>query len=462
MSGRRTTAILAALAGASLLAATAILILGGESPVVAPPPPVDVPGPAPVEAAPPRVRPVPPPAVPKRSLRDALLQVEDDAPPTARLKAAPRDRKPWARLRFVDGKTRQAIPFGDGRIALVVPRVAQRTVVPEPWFLAEDGRIEVFRSEDEQGVPFLVLKEEWAAAAVEVRIPGWEPRTFGSRTELEGEREIALVASRPSVRGTVRLGPGVEAKRLVMDLEPGDPSRDPRRPGAMPYGGAAKDGPFAWYDVPDGRWRLVVRGRADGIDTPVAAVEFDRAGDEVDLGEIVLRRPSTIRARVVARDGTGVLDTALTLYSDRKGTSEIGDGMDEDGWRVFRGLEPDAEFRVISSLDKLSETVRTPAEGGGDIKVELRWENRGVRCRIRFTVEGQDPIQWGDLIEGPTLEKEAWRKDGQLEHDMAPGDYLIGAWARPVGKDQPVRVYGKFTVPDKPLWEATVDLKEPK
>jgi hypothetical protein len=106
--------------------------------------------------------------------------------------------------------------------------------------------------------------------------------------------------------------------------------------------------------------------------------------------------------------------------------------------------------------------MRTPADGGGDLRVELKWEHSGVRCRIRFTVEGQDPIQWGDLFEGPTLDKGAWKKDGFLEQDMGAGDYLFGFFARPVGKDAPVRVMAKFTVPDQPLWDATIDLKEPK
>jgi hypothetical protein len=165
---------------------------------------------------------------------------------------------------------------------------------------------------------------------------------------------------------------------------------------------------------------------------------------------------------VVARDGTGVLDKDLSLRRAGEGPAETADDIDDDGWVVFHGLEADTEYRVVSTLDKLEATVRTPAEGGGDLRVELPWENQGVRCRIRFTVDGQDPIQWGDLFEGPTLDKGAWKKDGFLEHDMGAGDYFFGAFARPVGKTEPVRVYAKFTVPDQPLWTATVDMKERK
>jgi hypothetical protein len=231
---------------------------------------------------------------------------------------------------------------------------------------------------------------------------------------------------------------------------------------AMPYGGASEAGPFTWYDVPDGPWRLIVWVKAGEDDAARCIRSFEKAGAEVDLGEIVVYPPTTLRARVVARDGTGVLDRDLSLRRAGTVSVETTDDIDDGGWVVFRGLEADAEYRVVSTLDGLEATVRTPAEGGGDLRVELPWEHQGVRCRIRFTVEGQDPIQWGDIIEGPTLDKEAWKKDGLLEHDMAAGDYLFGILARPVGKDAPVRVFARFTVPDQPLWDATIDLKEQK
>lgn len=462
MGGRRTTAILACLAGAALLAAVAALFLDGEGP---PAPPPRVPDPSPAETgkrtppANPAVRPgnpgtKRPPAVP--------FSAEEDAPPASERTSVPAGWKPWARLRFVDAKTREEIPFRRGRVALAVPRGEQELLVPEPWRRAEDGRVEVFRSEDERGLPFGVDRKEWEASPVEIRIPGRTTRRFGSRAEISGDRDIEMAAAAPSVRGIVKLGRGLEGKRVHMDLEPGDPTRDPRRPDAMPSGGATEAGPFSWYDVPDGRWRLVVRVRAGEDESAMAVRVFDKAGAEADLGEIVVLPPSTLRARVVARDGTGVLDRDLALH--RGGTGEVltTEDIDDGGWVVFRGLEADTEYRAVSSLDGVEGTVRTPAEGGGDLRLEIPWEHQGVRCRIRFTVEGQDPILWGEIVEGPTLDKGAWRKDGFLEHDMAAGEYLFGFFARPVGKDAPVRVYATFTVPDQPLWDATVDLKERK
>ena len=43
----------------------------------------------------------------------------------------------------------------------------------------------------------------------------------------------------------------------------------------MPTGGTTKAGPFSWYDVPDGRWRLVVRATVNDDDTAVVVREFD-------------------------------------------------------------------------------------------------------------------------------------------------------------------------------------------
>jgi hypothetical protein len=456
MSGRRTTAILAVLAGGALLAGIAAVFLGGDAPAVAPvvAPPSDRP---PAE----RPKTVVPPA-PKGRPGTLPVLIEDDAPPVDEMTSLPPDWKSWARLRFLDAKTKEEIPFGRGRIAHVVPRGPRGLLVPEPWRRGEDGRIEVYRSEDDMGLPFGVDRKEWESAPVEVRIPGRVVRRFASRAELAGERDVELVALAPEVRGTVRLAPALAGKKIVMNLEPADPTRDPRGPDAMPEGGSTEPGPFAWYDVPDGRWKLTVWVKVGGGDVGQAVREFDRAGAEVDLGEILVLPPTKLRARVVARNGAGVLDKDLHLQRTGDGSFEIAEEIDDGGWAVFRNLDPDTEYRVVSSLDKLAETVRTPAEGGGDLRVEMLWENEGVRCRLRFTVDGQDPVQWGDLFESPALDKGAWKKDGFLEHDMAAGEYLFGAFARPVGKDAPVRVHARFTVPDQPLWEATIDMTEAK
>jgi hypothetical protein len=375
----------------------------------------------------------------------------------------PKTWKPWARLRFLDAKTRTAIPFTRGRVALIVSGGSARRIVPEPFFVAGDGRVEVFRWEYANGgvLPFGIEKADWEKARVEVRVRGYEPREFASRSDLEGERDVELTPAAPSVTGTLRVAPALEGKRIRLSLEPADPGRDPRNPDVQPWVDGEDAGPFAWYDVPDGKWRFDVWISLKGNDLAHVTRTFEKAGTTVDLGEVAVHPPSYIRARVVSRDGTGVLDQGLTLEDVKAGTKEAAVELDESGWTEFRNLEADTDYRVASSLeDDLAETIHTPVAGGGDMKVELRWNNEGVRCRLRFTVDGQDPIQWGDLFEAPVLDKGSWKKDGFLDHDMAAGDYLFGAWARPRGKDKPIRVFAKFTVPSRPLWEATVDMKE--
>src|SRR5687767_6286499 len=151
MSGRGTTAILAGLAAAALLAAAAVLFLdGGGSPALPPPPPDPDPPPARVETRTPDPAPR---ATERKPPRVPPAAPEDDAPPVSERTSVPAGWKPWARLRFLDAGTREAIPFGRGRVALVLPRGDRDLLVPEPWRRAEDGRTEVFRSEDEKGLP---------------------------------------------------------------------------------------------------------------------------------------------------------------------------------------------------------------------------------------------------------------------------------------------------------------------
>jgi hypothetical protein len=218
-------------------------------------------------------------------------------------------------------------------------------------------------------------------------------------------------------------------------------------------------GPFEVFDLRDGSWWIEAWVSLPDGTTAHRAVQFVKSEDVVDLGAIELRAPATVVARVVAKDGTPVLDKRMTIRREGREGDTAGEGdPDVSGWVYFRGLDADADYRVVSSLDGLEQAVHTPSEGLREARVELRWDHEGVRCRLRFTVEGADPVRWGDLFEGPTLDQGAWHKDGFLEHDMAPGEYLFGIWAQVAGQDALHRYWATFTVPETPLWEKAIDL----
>lgn len=463
MTARRAAVVLAFLAAAGVLAAVAAWFLEGGG---------EVPGPAPTSAesgtgSAPRV-PAPAPKPGPRPLPRRIADLprgEDDTPPTTEYASVPKGWKPWARLRFVDAVTKESVPFANrnGGVTLLVPSATGRMTVRQPLVVEEDGRLLVLRSEDASGhvLPSGIEKADWEKARVEVRVRGYEPREFASRDDLAGDRDVELTPAAPSVTGFLRVAPALAGKRVSITLEPADPARNQRVPGLQPWVDGEDAGPFAWYDVPDGRWRLGVWISLGGNDLAHAARTFEMAGARVDLGDVEIHPPSVLRARVVARDGTGVLDQGLALEHVPTGERQNAVELDGQGWTEFRNLDADTDYRIASSLDEgLAQTIHTPVAGGGEMKVELKWDNEGVRCRLRFTVNGEEPIQWGDLFEGPALDKGAWKKDGFLEHDMGAGEYLLGAWARPRGKDKPIRVFAKFTVPSQPLWEATVDMKE--
>jgi hypothetical protein len=470
MKAGRAPLVLAFLAAAGVLAAVAAWFLGGGGGAPPETPPArEGPRPDSPKTSPPqetgRGRPV-------RSVRPApgIAANEEDAPPDSRIREVPKGWKPWVRLRLLDAVSKGTVPLelGEGvrgkvHVRVLVGADPVRRFVTEPFHVAEDGTVEVFSREYADGgvLPFGISKEEWDRARVEVRVRGYEPREFPSRAELSGDRDVVLTPSAPSVTGVLLVAPALAGKRVSLSLEPADPARNPRVPDLQPWVDGEDAGPFAWYDVPDGKWRLDVWVSLTGNDLAHARRDFEKAGSRVDLGEIAIHPPSVVRVRVVARDGTGVLDQGLTLEHVPTGAKENAVELDEQGWTEFRNLDADTDYRLASSLDDgVAETIHTPVAGGGAMKVELKWDNEGVRCRLKFTVDGEEPIQWGDLFEGPALDKGAWKKDGFLEHDMGAGEYLLGAWARPRGKDKPIRVFARFTVPSQPLWEATIDMKE--
>ncbi len=181
----------------------------------------------------------------------------------------------------------------------------------------------------------------------------------------------------------------------------------------------------------------------------------------MELGAVEVRAPVAVLARVVARDGRPVIDRAMSIQKGGEGGGrEEGEEPDGEFWVAFRNLDPDADYRVVSSLEGVEQAVRSPSGGVREMRVELRWDNEGVRCRLRFTVEGSDPVEWGEIAEGPDLEPGAWKKDGFLEHDMAAGDYAFVVLARTAGREGLRRYAATFKVPPVPLWEQTIDLRE--
>ncbi|HEU4395649.1 MAG TPA: hypothetical protein VFS92_08795, partial [Planctomycetota bacterium] len=220
----------------------------------------------------------------------------------------------------------------------------------------------------------------------------------------------------------------------------------------------ASFGPFELHELAAGRWRLEARARMPEGVLARATREFEVGAEPADLGEIRVLAPTTLRARVVARDGTAVLDPGLTVAA--RGDAAVAGRPGEDGWTTFAGLDPGATVKVASSLPGLEQEVVLPPDGGDEVRVELLWDEEGVRCRLRFLVDGSAPTRWGDILEGPELDKGAWKRDGFLEHEMAPGDYLFGIQAEPVGKSGMRQVWAKFTVPRQPTWMADVSFSE--
>jgi len=262
---------------------------------------------------------------------------------------------------------------------------------------------------------------------------------------------------RVSARGRLVAGRGVDGSGVWCSLqslgEPGQGFRAARRPSPPPQ----SFGDFTIHDLDPGRWLLDARARLSDGRIAAALREFEVGDEPADLGEIVLRVPVTLRARVVARDGTAVLDPGLHAMA---GTRRHEGASGEDGWMRFPGLEPGAEIAVTSSLPDLSQEIRLPSEGGEEVRVELRWEEDGVRCRLRFVVDGAPAARWGEIFEGPTMDKGAWKRDGFLEHEMAPGEYLFGIWAEPTGKSGMRRVWARFTVPRQPAWQTDIACSE--
>jgi hypothetical protein len=108
--------------------------------------------------------------------------------------------------------------------------------------------------------------------------------------------------------------------------------------------GTKEDGSFAITNVPAGRiWMLYPKMEslaARGIGADPVACETKDDGQEVDLGDILLKRAYTLRGRVALSDGKPVApDMRVTLSADRAWDSQVA-VIGEDGRFEFHGLPP--------------------------------------------------------------------------------------------------------------------------
>ncbi len=474
MSGGRSSALPAALAAAGVLLAAGAWFLAGEGgrkpavPGTAPPipaPPVEPPGEGAVPADPPV--PAPPPPAPDGESDFSFSSGPWNLPPL------PPRAAPWARLRFLDDATGEPVPASARPAVVLVARTDRGTLrLPERLYAGRDGRaavVSLYPPGARPGENLYFTKEEAEAHRYEVLAFGYAPLADLRRSDLEGERDLRLVPVPPAVRGVLEAGEGLGKGVLRCELVPGGEGPRLQESNFFNDGPAVRApalprefGPFEIPSLAPGPWTLVVRHQqAGGVQARATAATEAGAGAG-GRGARVGRAAAPLPGRGIGADGTGLLDQGLRVRKAGEASAESPPAgePDAEGWVEFRGLEPDADYEVLCSLEGLAETVHTPPGAGAPLVVELRSEIRGVRCRIRFTVLGEEPLKWGAIFDGPTLDETAWRKDGLLEQEMAPGEYAFGILAQVAGSEKMVRYFARFKVPDQPAWEGKVDLTD--
>ena len=401
--------------------------------------------------APPAIDDARPPEVPQAARTTKPAEPPAPAPPPA---PPPADRAPWATFRLVDASTRgPAKRAAEASLTLLLVEGDTQVRIPGHLQPRDDGAIDAIASVAEDRAARSV---DLSQVRVRIRVPGYRAVEFSSRDALRTAKEIALQPLPVVARGVLVAGRGVEATAVWTEIFPVFhlPVEPPEDPPLLPtaFGG------FELHDLTKGRWRLEARAKMPQGVLARATREFEVGAEPADLGEIRVVAPATLRARVVARDGTAVLDPGLAVAAP--GDAAVAGRPGEDGWVAFAGLDPGATVKVASSLPGLEQEVLLPPDGGDEVRVELLWDEEGVRCRLRFLVDGSAPTRWGDIVEGPELDKGAWKRDGFLEHDMAPGDYVFAIQAEPVGKSGMRQVWAKFTVPRQPTWMADIPFSE--
>ena len=403
-----------------------------------------------IEDAPPPTTGPPQPEAPPAPRAPKSPQPQEPPPPAA----PPADRAPWATFRLVDASTGgPARRAAEASLMLLATEGDTQVRIPGYLRPRDDGAIDAIASVAEDRASRNI---DFSRVRVRLRVPGYRAAEFASRDALRAAKEIALRPLPVVARGVLAAGRGVEAASVWVEVFPAGPAQpsESEDPPVLP----TAFGPFELYELTPGRWRVEARARMPEGVLARATREFDVGAETADLGEVRVLAPTTLRARVVAKDGTAVLDPGLTVTAS--GDSPIAGRPGEDGWTAFAGLDPGATVKVASSLPGLEQEVVLPPDGGDEVRVELLWDEEGVRCRLRFLVDGSVPTRWGDIVEGPELDKGAWKRDGFLEHDMAPGDYLFGIQAEPVGKSGMRQVWAKFTVPRQPTWMADIAFSE--
>ena len=467
MSGRRQMVVLG-----SLLVVSLVLLLAGLLEV-------DRMRPAP------RVRPRPEKSAESRQPENPVpkgLPFPAQEPPDAQApgmpvltKSMPESRNP--RVRFRDGVS--------GEILTKLEEAGIRAVMTGRTGPSFTQNLGIGAEPDSDGwVRMYTLPEDDSIDAtrsfIEVTIHGYE------RVRLEGGAprdmsEIPLVPWLPTVRGTM-VGPeGAPGKvRAVLLAEIRDETLGSLRPRGLP----ASTGPFEIHDLPDGRWILWAWSTGPG-GTFHAVRRFERSGNVVDLGEVRLDGWSSLRVRVVDGQGGSVSDTRLVGRPTLPGTDfmdmiihPVPGGLPssvevEGGWLLFDHLPPGMDWTIRSvTLPGVEIVARTPEEPGAVRSVEIPWMGRRVRCRLRFTADGEEQPGWGRQIFLNGIEPAGWKADGRVETVLASGAYTVMAWKEGYsakgaggpftrGPDVRVELRGEFTVPAEEAFEAVVDLKSP-
>jgi hypothetical protein len=324
------------------------------------------------------------------------------------------------------------------------------------------------------------------AAIRDVRlvVPGYFPSP-APEGGWKGRTVVRLDADPGAVRGRIVALENIHIDAALLSAEDGRPCEADSLAG-LPV----RPGPFALSGIPPGGWDLVVKGDTGSFHpdmTVWATARIDYRGAGLDLGEVEWKTGGVLRARLLGKDGKPETEAPLHLARGFPGEIPLlGYGLSrgapsvhvswpehswqtesresipgEEGWVEFGGLRPGGTCLVATGrVPGLTRSVTIPLERGDPVIVELDAAAPTTTCRLRFTVNGEEPRFWR-LLAGPAFADAFSTGKGTLEAEIPPGRHLfVGTTVVEEGEAR-TSFWAEVEIPDSGRFEGTVDLRAP-
>jgi hypothetical protein len=200
----------------------------------------------------------------------------------------------------------------------------------------------------------------------------------------------------------------------------------PRNPESW-YAASSADGRFELRGLPPGR--SILRLSREGFAARMVEATVGAAGSRVELGDVALERPGTIRG-VVLQDGNGF--AGANVFASREGDTAVNAVSGRDGSFGLHGLAA-GRYRVMarsgSSPVQVYEALVAVEAGGETTGIELTL-SPGRRVRGQVTGNSGVPVPDATIcVVGATAAIASTDQNGTFDMEVPQGEVELQAFS---------------------------------